>query len=71
MDTNKVETLLNKKREIEKQIDNIQSKCIHMNTVIKLVHKGSSHEVRWVCKGCSKVLGWPTEWEKSKFFGNS
>jgi len=67
----KVEDLLNKKRSIDKQIDTIQSACNHKNKVIRMVHKGSMHEVRWVCEDCSKVLNWPSEWEKNKFFKNS
>ena len=65
---NKVEKLLNKKRNIEQEIDRIQSACNHKNKVISLVRIGSSHSVRWVCNDCSKVLGWPTDWERERFF---
>ena len=65
----KVENLLNKKRSIEKQIDTIQSACSHKNKVIRMVHIGSIHEVRWVCEDCSKLLGWPTALESDKFLG--
>jgi len=65
----KVEELLNKKRSIEKQIDTIQSACSHKNKVIRMVHIGSIHEVRWVCEDCSKLLGWPTALESDKFLG--
>ena len=71
MDTNEVENLLNNKRSIEKQINTIQSACSHKNKVIKMVHQGSMYEVRWVCEGCSIKLGWPTDEESKKFFGNS
>jgi len=67
----KVEDLLIKKRSIDKQIDTIQSACNHKNKVIRMIHIGSMHEVRWVCEDCSKVLDWPSEWEKNKFFNNS
>ena len=65
----KVEELLNKKRSIDKQIDTIQSACNHKNKVIRMIHIGSMHEVRWVCEDCSKVLGWPTRAESDKFLG--
>jgi len=65
----KVEDLLNKKRSIDKQIDTIQSACNHKNKVIRMIHIGSMHEVRWVCEDCSKVLGWPTAVEHDKFLG--
>jgi len=71
MDANKVEYLLNKKQKIEQEIAHIQLKCNHLNKVIKMIHQGSSHEVRWVCKDCSMVLGWPSEQERNKFFKNS
>lgn len=67
----KVEDLLNKKRSIEKQIDTIQSSCNHKNKVIRMVHKGSMHEVRWVCEDCGKLLGWPTATESDKFLGKN
>jgi hypothetical protein len=65
----KVEDLLNKKRSIDKQIDTIQSACNHKNKVIRMIHIGSMHSVRWVCEDCSKVLGWPTASESDKFLG--
>ena len=71
MGASKVEKLLSKKRDIEKQIDKIQSECGHKNKVIKLVHRDerySSYETRWWCNDCSKKLGWPTDFEKEKFF---
>ena len=65
----KVEELLNKKRSIDKQIDTIQSACNHKNKVMRMIHIGSMHEVRWVCEDCSKVLGWPTATESDRFLG--
>ncbi len=64
----KVENLLNKKRTIEREIDKIQSACNHKNKVISMIHEGSCHSVRWVCSDCSRVLGWPTDRERRKFF---
>ncbi len=67
MDANEVEKLLSNKRSIDKQIDTIQSACSHKNKVIRMVHIGSTHEVRWVCEDCSIKLGWPTASETDKF----
>ena len=69
MGANKVENLLDKKRKLEKQIEAIQSACNHKDKVIKMVHIGSMHEVRWVCEDCSIKLGWPTAAESDKFLG--
>ena len=68
MDASKVDKLVDKKRKLEKEIEQLQSACNHKNKVISLVRIGSSHSVRWVCNDCSKVLGWPTDWERERFF---
>ena len=72
MGASKVENLLNKKRDIEKKIEKIQSACNHKDKVIRLVQRDeryhSSFEVRWVCNDCSMKLGYPTEWERERFF---
>ena len=69
MDANQVEKILDKKRKLEKQIELIQSACNHKKKVIKMVHIGSMHEVRWVCEDCSIKLGWPTASESDRFLG--
>ena len=67
MGANKVDRLIDKKRNIEKEIDRIQSECNHKNKVISMIHEGSFHSVRWVCNDCKKVLGWPTDAERDQF----
>jgi len=71
MGANKVDRLLDQKRKLDQAIKQIQSECNHKNQVISMIHEGSSHTVRWVCNDCSKVLGWPSEQERNKFFNNS
>jgi len=71
MDTNKVDKLVDQKRKLDQEIRQIQSACSHHNKVITMIHQGSSHEVRWACRDCSMVLGWPSEQERNKFFNNS
>tara|TARA_R110002096_G_scaffold68285_3_gene165007 strand:+ start:313 stop:561 length:249 start_codon:yes stop_codon:yes gene_type:complete len=67
MDANKVEDLLNKKRKIEQEIAHIQSGCIHTTQYLRMVHQGSSNSVRWTCKECSQILGWPNDKELQQF----
>ncbi len=69
MGANKVDKLLDKQRKLELEIKQIQSACNHKNKVISMIHEGSFHSVRWVCRDCSKVLGWPTDAERQKFLG--
>ena len=71
MGTSKAEKLLSKKRDIEKEIDKIQSACNHKDKVIRLVQRDErycSFEERWVCNDCSMKLGYPTAFEKERFF---
>ena len=63
----RVAKLLDKKRDIEKQIDKIQSDCNHSNKVIKQVQIRNSFETRWTCTDCDNVLGYPTEFELNKY----
>jgi len=63
----RVAKLLDKKRNIEKEIKKIQSDCNHSNKVIKQVQISNSFETRWICTDCDIVLGYPTEFEKNKY----
>ena len=62
MDANrkKVEQLLSDKRNIEKQIEQIQAECKHSKQVIKQVADGSSFTLRRVCESCGSILGYPS-----------
>ena len=64
----RVAKLLDKKRDIEKEIDKIQSDCNHSNKVIKQVQVRNSFETRWICEDCDYMLGYPTEFELNKYF---
>tara|TARA_R100000081_G_C4640829_1_gene77748 strand:+ start:242 stop:460 length:219 start_codon:yes stop_codon:yes gene_type:complete len=65
MDANrkKVEQLLSDKRNIEKQIEQIQAECKHSKQVIKQVADESSFTLRHVCESCGKSLGYPSSEE--------
>ena len=62
--------LLEKKRKIDKEIDDIQSKCNHSNKVIKQLQE-TGFNPRWTCEDCNILLGYPTNFELKKvnFFG--
>jgi len=70
MDANKkkVEKLLSDKRNIEQQINNIQSECNHKTKVLRQVQVGNGSELRWVCDDCSIALGWPSHHDREQYF---
>ena len=69
MDANrkKVEQLLSDKRNIEKQIEQIQAECKHSKQVIKQVADGSSFTLRRVCESCGQIVGYPSSKEIFNF----
>ena len=71
MDANKkkvVEKLLSDKRNIEQQLNNIQSECNHKTKVLRQVQVGNGSELRWVCDDCSIALGWPSHHDREQYF---
>jgi uncharacterized FlaG/YvyC family protein len=59
-----VNSLFNKKKDIENKIEGIQENCTHQNQHLKFVlEKSLGNIVRWVCKDCCKVLTIPTKEE--------
>tara|TARA_R100000084_G_C4513798_1_gene83666 strand:- start:66 stop:284 length:219 start_codon:yes stop_codon:yes gene_type:complete len=69
MDANrkKVEQLLSDKRNIEKQIEQIQAECKHSKQVIKQVANESSFAIRRVCESCGRIVGYPSSEEIQNF----
>ena len=66
----KVASLLEKKRLISKEIENLQSKCNHLEKSIKSIkeHEVSSIFVfRWTCNNCERVIGIPNEQELNNY----
>ena len=66
----KINNLLAKKQEIEKEIAILQKSCKHNEKSMKLVWKhvdSTSPIIRYVCNKCSMVLGYPTQQEKDDF----
>ena len=66
----RVASLIEKKREISKEIDNLQNNCKHLNKVIKSTKENedsSTSVIRRVCGDCNKIIGMPTQQEIFKF----
>ena len=62
----KVASLLEKKRLISKEIEDLQNMCGHKNKAIKSTkeHEDSSgFVIRRVCEYCDKIVGMPTQQE--------
>ena len=66
----KVASLLEKKRLISKEIEDLQNMCGHKNKAIKSTkeHEASSgFVIRRVCEDCDKIIGMPTQQEIFEF----
>ena len=62
----KVASLLDKKRLISKEIEDLQNICVHKNKAIKSTkeHESSSgFVIRRICEDCNKIVGIPTQQE--------
>ena len=70
----KVSSLLEEKRKISKEIENLQSNCGHLNKIIKSIKENedsSTFVVRCVCGDCEKIIGMPTQQELNKYLNGS
>ena len=68
--TKKVASLLEKKRLISKEIENLQNTCEHKNKVIKSTKENEASSgfiIRRVCEDCNKIVGMPTQHEIFEF----
>ena len=66
----KVASLLEKKRIISKEIEDLQNMCEHRNKVIKSTKENevsSGFVIRRVCEDCDKIVGMPTQHEIFEF----
>ena len=62
----KVASLIEKKRVISKEINDLQNNCEHLNKVVKSIKENedsSTFVVRCVCGDCEKIIGMPTQQE--------
>ena len=66
----KVSSLLEKKRLISKEIEDLQNMCEHKNKIVKSTKEyeaSSTFVIRCVCKDCNKIVGMPTQQEIFEF----
>jgi hypothetical protein len=66
----KVSSLLEEKRLISKEIENLQNMCEHKNKVVKSTKENeasSGFVIRRVCERCDKIVGMPTQQEIFEF----
>ena len=70
----KVASLIEKKRLISREIDNLQNMCEHKNKVIKSTKEyeaSSTFVIRRVCEDCDKIVGMPTQHEIFEFLNGT
>jgi len=70
----KVASLVEKKRLISKEIENLQNICQHKNKMIKLTKEyeaSSGFIIRRVCEDCNKIVGVPTQQEIFNFLDDT
>tara|TARA_R110002012_G_scaffold192245_1_gene359886 strand:+ start:1048 stop:1278 length:231 start_codon:yes stop_codon:yes gene_type:complete len=66
----KVASLIEKKREISKEINDLQNNCEHLHKVVKSIKENedsSTFVVRCICRGCEKMIGMPTQQELDEY----
>ena len=66
----KVASLLEKKRLISKEIEDLQNMCEHKNKSIKSTKENevsSGFIIRRICEDCNKIVGIPTQHEIFEF----
>ena len=66
----KVASLLEKKRLISKEIEDLQNMCEHKNKIIKSTKENevsSGFIIRRVCEDCNKIVGMSTQQEIFNF----
>ena len=70
----KVASLLEKKRLISKEIEDLQNMCEHKNKIIKSTKENevsSGFIIRRVCEDCNKIVGVPTQQEIFNFLDDT
>jgi len=55
----KADKLINRISEFQRELKKIQDTCTHLQKEVKFVN--SKEGVRWVCKECKSLLGWPAQ----------
>ena len=61
----KADRLINKISECQRELTKIQDECNHPKKEIKFINYKEG--VRWVCKDCKGLLGWPEKHELDRW----
>ena len=64
---NNVDKLLSDKKEIEKEIEQIQSDCSHKSKSLKQ----NQSEIRWFCDECKQPLNYASQNDLDNFFNRN
>ena len=70
----KVASLIEKKRLISKEIEDLQNMCEHKNKVVKSTKENevsSGFVIRRICEDCNKIVGIPTQQEIFEYLNDS
>ena len=70
----KVASLIEKKRKISKEIEDLQNNCGHLNKIIKSIKENedsSTFVIRWVCIDCERMIGIPNDNEINKYLNGT
>ena len=66
----RVATLIEKKRKISKEIEDLQNDCNHLKKSLKSTKEyevSSTFVIRRICEDCNKIVGMPTQHEIFEF----
>ena len=55
----KADKLINEISDCRRELKKIQDSCIHLQKEVRFVD--TKEGVRWVCKECKSLLGWPSQ----------
>ena len=67
----RVATLIEKKRKISKEIEDLQNDCNHLKKSLKSTKEyevSSTFIIRWICDSCEKIVGIPNNEELNDYF---
>ena len=66
----KVASLIEKKRKISKEIEDLQNDCNHLKKSLKSTKEyevSSTFIIRWICDSCEKIVGIPNNEELNDY----
>lgn len=64
---NSVEEIRKILKEKNKELNEIQSNCIHPKLILKDIHPSNLCDIRKCCEVCGRVLGYPSQEELDKW----